>query len=149
MNKSKTGSYILICLVCLSVKKTLFHNVFLRNISCISIIQKKWGNIMDIGKTLKQVTAAIAVVSAFAALPQEALLLCVLGLACGWYMAEGDTIRVLVTAAALNVGGVAGGANAIPTVGPMIGDILVAMGAVYTAMAVTMIVMGVINRVKP
>ena len=54
-----------------------------------------------------------------------------------------------MTAAALNVGGVAGGANAIPTVGPMIGDILVAMGAVYTAMAVTMIVMGVINRVKP
>ena len=40
---------------------------------------------MDIGKTLKQVTAAVAVVSAFAALPQEALLLCVLGLACGWY----------------------------------------------------------------
>ena len=44
---------------------------------------------------------------------------------------------------------VAGGADAIPTVGPMIGDILGAMGAVYTAMAVTMIVMGVINRVKP
>ena len=104
---------------------------------------------MDIGKTLKQVTAAVAVVSAFAALPQEALLLCVLGLACGWYMAEGDTIRVLVTAAALNVGGVAGGADAIPTVGPMIGDILGAMGAVYTAMAVTMIVMVVVNRGKP
>ena len=57
-------------------------------------------------------TEPVEVQAAIAALPQEALLLCVLGLACGWYMAEGDTIRVLVTAAALNVGGVAGGADA-------------------------------------
>ena len=104
---------------------------------------------MDVGKTIKQVAAAVAVVSAFAALPSEALILCVLGLAVGWYMSEGDTVRVLVTAAALNVGGVAGGADAIPTIGPMIGDILGAMGAVYTAAAVTMVVMGVVNRVKP
>jgi len=104
---------------------------------------------MDVGKTIKQVAAVVAVVSAFAALPSEALLLCVLGLASGWYMSEGDTVRVLVTAAALNVGGVAGGADAIPTIGPMIGDILGAMGAVYTAAAVTMVVMGVVNRLKP
>ena len=56
---------------------------------------------MDIGKTIKQVAAVVAVLSAFIALPEEALLLCVLGLASGWYMAEGDTVRVLVTAAAL------------------------------------------------
>jgi len=104
---------------------------------------------MDVGKTIKQVAAAVAVVSAFAALPQEALILCVLGLASGWYMSEGDTVRVLVTAAALNVGGVAAGANAIPTIGPMIGDVLGAMAAVYTAAAVTMVVMGVVNRLKP
>ena len=109
----------------------------------------KKGINMDVGKTIKQVAAVVALVSAFAALPQEAVLLCVLGLASGWYMSEGDTVRVLVTAAALNVGGVAGGANAIPTIGPMIGDILGAMGAVYTAAAVTMIVMGVVNRLKP
>jgi hypothetical protein len=64
-------------------------------------------------------------------------------------MAEGDTVRVLVTAAALNVGGVAAGADAIPTIGPMIGSILAAMGTVYTAAAVTMVVMGVVNRLKP
>ena len=110
---------------------------------------KEKGINMDVGKTIKQVAAVVAVVSAFAALPSEALLLCVLGLASGWYMAEGDTVRVLVTAAALNVGGVAGGADAIPTIGPMIGDILGAMGAVYTAAAVTMVVMGVVNRLKP
>ena len=104
---------------------------------------------MDVGKTIKQVAAVVALVSAFTALPQEALLLCVLGLATGWYMSESDTIRVLVTAAALNVGGVAVGADAIPTIGTMIGDILCAMGAVYTAAAVTMVVMGVVNRVKP
>ena len=34
---------------------------------------------MDIGKTIKQVAAVVAVLSAFIALPEEALLLCVLG----------------------------------------------------------------------
>jgi hypothetical protein len=31
----------------------------------------------------------------------------------------------------------------------MIGSILAAMGTVYTAAAVTMVVMGVVNRLKP
>jgi len=107
---------------------------------------------MDIGKTLKQVTAVAAVVCAFYPIGGEAnsaILLCVLGLACGWYMAEGDTVRILVTAAALKVGGVAAGANALPAVGEHVTSILTTMGSVYAAMAVTMIVMGVVNRVKP
>ena len=107
---------------------------------------------MDVGKTLKQVTAVLAVVCAFYPIGGEAnsaILICVLGLACGWYMAEGDTVRVLVTAAALNAGGVAAGADAIPTLGEHLTSILTTMGSVYAAMAVTMIVMGVINRVKP
>ena len=111
--------------------------------------QSKEGINMDIGKTIKQVAAVAALVSAFVALPQEALILCVLGLAVGYYMADGDTVRVLVTAAALNVGGVAGGASAIPIAGDHITAILTAMATVYTAAAITMIVMGVVNRLKP
>ena len=104
---------------------------------------------MDVGKTVKQVTALVAIIAALAPgmIPQEGAILAVLGVVVGYYISEGDHMRVLVTTIALGM--MAGGAGGIPALGAYVTSILTVFAGVYAAASCTIVVMNLVNRLKP
>ena len=106
---------------------------------------------MDIGKTIKQVTALVALIAALAPnmVPAETMgaILAVLGVVVGYYISEGDQMRVLVTTIALGM--MSAGAAGIPGVGDYITQVLVVFAGVYAAASCTIVVMNLVNRLKP
>ena len=104
---------------------------------------------MDIGKTVKQVTALVAIIAALAPgmIPSEGAILAVLGVVVGYYISEGDQMRVLVTTIALGM--MAGGAGGIPALGAYVTSILTVFAGVYAAASCTIVVMNLVNRLKP
>ena len=91
-------------------------------------------------KIVRLLSIAVAVVGAFTAIPQAALVMAVLGLV-GGYMADeadkGNRTYVLVFAVAL--GAVSGAAGAIPVVGGLIRDIMGYMITLVYAAALAVI----------
>ena len=99
---------------------------------------------MSPAKIIRIVGVALAVAAALIpGIPMAGLGLAILGLGAGWYVASGDRATFLVTAIALNAGGVAGAAGGIPAVGMYVTGILTNLGSLLAAAAITVVVMAV------
>ena len=102
---------------------------------------------MGVDKIIKLVGVLVAVVAAFVAIPYSGLLVALLGIAGAWFIADEDRSRFLIAAVALNVA--QGGLDAIPMVGPMLTTALGGLNGLFLAAAVTVIVLGTVDRLKP
>ncbi|MCS5586978.1 MAG: hypothetical protein NZ697_00630 [Porticoccaceae bacterium] len=96
-------------------------------------------------KIVQLLSIAVAVVGAFVAIPEAALVMVVLGLVSG-YMADeankGNRTNFLVYAVALGV--VSGAAGDLPAIGGYISDIMANMSTIVSAAALAVI----INAIK-
>jgi len=103
---------------------------------------------MGVGKIIQLVGVLVAVVAGvIGGFAYSALLVALLGLAGGWFIVKDDRMRFLVaTIALLAVQGALGG---IPEVGGYISDALGGLAALFSAAAVTAIVVGVVEALKP
>ena len=102
---------------------------------------------MDVGKIVRIVAVLVAVVLSFVAIPQGAMIIAVLGLVGGYFIASEDSGAFLVAAIAL---GLAQGALAsIPAIGGYLTAILGSLSALYYAAACTVIIKRLIERLKP
>ena len=102
---------------------------------------------MSIGKIIQMVGLLVAVVTALVTIPQAALLIALLGLVGGYYIAADDRILFLVATVALVT--VAGSLGGIPAVGmhlTSILSILSNMGALFSAAAVAVILVMTYER---
>ena len=79
--------------------------------------------------------------------PQSALVIALLGVAGGYFIAEDDHVGFLVAALALAM--VHGALGGIPAVGEYITGALGGLSALYNAAAVTVIVMRLVNKLTP
>jgi hypothetical protein len=102
---------------------------------------------MGVDKIVKLVGVLVAVVGAFIAIPYGAALVAVLGIAGGWFTAEEDRQRLLI--AALVLIAAQGALGSIPAVGEYISTGLGGLSALFNAAAVTAIVLGIVERLKP
>lgn len=102
---------------------------------------------MGVDKIVKLVGVIFAIVAAFVTIPQSAAIVAVLGIAGGYFIAEDDRNRFLVAAIALSVAH--GGLGAIWGVGGYISTALGGLNGLFLAGAATVIVLGVVDRLKP
>ena len=102
---------------------------------------------MAIGKIIHIVGLLFAIVAGLVTIPQAALVIAVVGLVGGHFIPEEDRILFLVvTIALLAVGGALGG---IPQVGMYLTAVLTSLGTLLSAMAVTVIVTQIYEKVAP
>jgi len=88
----------------------------------------------------------LAVIGAFAAIPQSALIFAVLGVIYGYLaISEDETTGFLVFVLGLTA--VSGGIDAIPVLGGYVNAILGNVGALLTAAAVSVVIKSIISRV--
>jgi len=112
--------------------------------------KKHKGNNMGAGKIIQIVTVVVALVAGvMGGFPQSALAIAVLGLVSGYFIEADDRMRFLVGALAITA--FSGGLNAIPAVGPYISAALGTNGlaAAYAAGAVSVIVLALVDKLKP
>ena len=102
---------------------------------------------MDLGKIIRIVAVLAAVVLGLVNVEQGAMVVAVLGLVAGYFIEEEYASRFLIGAVALGVS--AGSLASIPAIGGYLTGILESLSALFYAGACTVIVMGVINRLKP
>ena len=105
---------------------------------------------MGAGKIVQIVTVVVALVAGIiGGFPQSGLIIAVLGAVSGYFIADDDRMRFLVAALALSA--FSGALGAIPAVGGYISAALGAGGlaAAYGAAAVAVIVLALIERLKP
>jgi len=102
---------------------------------------------MDAGKIVRLVAVIVAVVAGVVTIPQSALIIAVLGLVGGYFVEEDRAVNFLVVALALNV--VSGGLDPIPAVGPILTGVFGSISTLFNAAALTVITVGIINRLKP
>ena len=103
---------------------------------------------MGVDKIVKLVGVLVAVVAGLmGGFAYSGLLIAILGLVGGWFIAEDDRMRFLVATVALIA--VQGSLSGIPEVGTYITGALGGLAALFSAGAVTAIVLGIINAVKP
>ena len=102
---------------------------------------------MGVDKIVKLVGVIVAIVAAFVAIPYSAVIVALLGIAGAWFIADDDRMRFLVAAIALNMA--QGGLDAIPAVGPILTTALGGLNGLLLAAAATVVILGVIDRVKP
>ena len=102
---------------------------------------------MDLSKIVRLVAVLLAVIFAFVDFKQEAMTIAVLGLVAGWFIEEEYASRFLVGAIAPGV--CQDSLNDIPAVGEHLTAVLGSLSALFFAGACTVIVMGLVNRLKP
>ena len=103
---------------------------------------------MGVGRIIQLVGVLVAVVAGvWSGFPQGDLLIAVLGVVGGYFIEKDDRMRFLVaTIALIAVSGALGG---IPEVGSYISGALGGLAALYSAAAVTVILVGTYEAVKP
>ena len=101
---------------------------------------------MSIGKIIQMVGLLVAVVAALVTIPQAALLIALLGLVGGYYIAADDRILFLVATVALVT--VAGSLGGIPAIGMHLTSVLTNMGALFSAAAVAVIMIMTYERLS-
>ena len=102
---------------------------------------------MEYGKILRQVAVLVAVVAAFVNLPEEAAIIALLGLAGGYFIEEDYSQRFLIGALALALAH--GALGPIWVVGEHLTAVLGSVSSLFNAAACTVIVMGLVKRLKP
>lgn len=103
---------------------------------------------MGVDKIIKLVGVLVALVAGvIGGFAYSAVLIAVLGLAGGWFIEKDDRMRFLVATVALIA--VQGTLGVIPEVGSYISGALGGLAALFSAAAVTVIVVGTVEAVKP
>ncbi len=103
---------------------------------------------MGVGKIIQLVGVLIAVVAGvMGGFVYSALLVALLGLVGGWFIEKDDRQRFLVATIALLA--VSGALGVFPEVGGYISGALGGLAALFSAAAVTAIVVGTYEAVKP
>jgi len=106
------------------------------------------GKFMGVGKIVQIVAVLAAVVAGlWSAMPEAGMIVAVLGAVGGYFVAADDRNRFLVTAIALSV--VAGGLAAVPAIGGPISGVMGSLGNLFAAGAVTVILVGLFEELKP
>ncbi len=103
---------------------------------------------MGVDKIIKLVGVLVALVAGvIGGFAYSAVLIAILGLAGGWFIEKDDRMRFLVATVALIA--VQGTLGVIPEVGSYISGALGGLAALFSAAAVTAIVVGTVEAVKP
>ncbi len=103
---------------------------------------------MGVDKIVKLVGVLVAVVAGLmGGFQYSDLLIVLLGIGGGWFTAEEDRQRLLIAALALIA--VHGALGPIPAVGEYLTAALGGLSSLFNAAAVTAIVLGTIDRIKP
>lgn len=102
---------------------------------------------MDIAKIVRLVAVLFAVVAGLVAIPQSAVIIAVLGLVGGWFVEEDRRVPYMMTTLTLAL--VHGALGPIPAIGGYLTDILGSLSALLNAGACTVIVMAIVDRLKP
>ena len=102
---------------------------------------------MGVDKIVKLVGVIFAIVAAFVTIPQSAAIVALLGIAGGYFIEADDRQRMLVAAIALNFAH--GALGAIWGVGEYLTTALAGLNGLFLAAAVTCIILGTVDRLKP
>ncbi len=102
---------------------------------------------MDVAKIVRIVAVLFAVVAGLVAIPQAAVIIAVLGLVGGYFVEEDRRLNFMVMTLTLAV--IHGALGVIPVVGGYLTDILESLSALFNAAACTVIVMAIVDRLKP
>ena len=103
---------------------------------------------MGVGKIVQLVGVLVALVAGvMGGFAYSALVIALLGVAGGWFIEKDDRQRFLVATIALIA--VQGALGVIPEVGGYISGALGGLAALFSAAAVTVIVVGTVEAVKP
>ena len=102
---------------------------------------------MDVAKIVRLVAVLFAVVAGLVAIPQSAAIIAVLGLVGGYFVEEDRRLNFMVMTLTLALAH--GALGAIPAVGGYLTDVLGSLSSLFNAAACTVIVMAIIERLKP
>ena len=102
---------------------------------------------MDIAKIIRLVGVIFAVVAGVVSIPQAAVVIAVVGLVGGYFVEEDRRHYYLV--ATLTLALVHGALGDIPAIGGYLTDILASVSSLFNAGACTVIVVGIVDRLKP
>ena len=102
---------------------------------------------MDLAKIVRLVAVLFAVVAGLVAIPQSAVIIAVLGLVAGYFVEEERRMYYMV--ATLTLALAHGALLPIPYLGTYLTDILSSLSSLLNAGACTVIVMAIIDRIKP
>ena len=102
---------------------------------------------MDLAKIIRLVAMAFAVIAAVVAIPMSAMVVAILGLVAGYFVEEDRRLMLMVTALTLAV--VSGALGDIPAIGEHLSNILGNVGSLFNAACCTVIVVAIIERLKP
>jgi hypothetical protein len=105
---------------------------------------------MGVDKIVKLVGVLVAVVAGLmGGFAYSATLVALLGLVGGYFIAADDRMRFLVVTVAVGTAAGALGGGVIPVVGDYIAAAMGGLVPLFAAAAVTVIVMGIVDAVKP
>ena len=103
---------------------------------------------MGVDKIIQLVGVIVAIVAGLmGGFQYSDLLIVLLGIAGGWFIADDDRMRFLV--AALALAAVHGALGPIPAIGEYLTAALGGLSSLFNAGAATVIVLGVVDRLKP
>lgn len=102
---------------------------------------------MDVIKIVRLVAVLFAVVAGLVAIPAGAIIIAVLGLVGGYFVEEDRRVPYMVLALTLAL--VHGALGAIPGIGKYLTDILASVSSLINAGACTVVVMQIVDRLKP
>ena len=102
---------------------------------------------MDVTKIVRLVAVIFAVVAGVVTIPQSPVIIAVLGLVGGYFVEEERRLHFMV--AALTLALVHGALGVIPFAGVYLTGALESLSALFNAAACTVIVMAIIDRLKP
>jgi len=103
---------------------------------------------MGLLKIVRYASVLVAVVGAFVAIPEAALIMALLGLVGGYLADEADKDnRMYFLVFAVALGAVSGAAGAVPVVGAYVSDIMGNLSTIINASALMIIIKAVVDRV--
>lgn len=102
---------------------------------------------MNTEKIVGIIGVAVAIIGAFVAIPQMAVVLLIAGLIVGVFVIGDHHVRVMVTALVLT--GLAHTFDAVPAAGMYLSAILANIGVLVTGVAVMIILRNIYARLKP
>jgi hypothetical protein len=102
---------------------------------------------MDLAKIIRLVAVAFAVIAGVVAIPESAMIVAILGLVGGYFVEEDRRLPFMV--ATLTLALVHGALGPILFIGPYLTDILGSLSSLLSAASCTVIVVTIIERLKP